>query len=408
MSDMFSTLKTAILYSAYGSRASYYDDWQDAFKMASAFSTTSFNIADAAGRKGFKQTVAQYDLIVMLHSVNADNLTYAEEILPVLQCRKGRLFSFVGNEANLPGAPLAPKIAYLKEAGVDLVATQLLKETGEYLYANTGATVLAVPHALNPHSFKPLTPMSARPVDIGIRSFRYLATFLGDNDRNDLIDLFARNNFTPPLSTDIRTDQRLDRDGWASFLNTCKGTAANEAGGYWIDNDDATMQEIKTWLKEQSGGGAITIASDSPLRRLSHKLPWGVRQWLIKRLSKGLIRHEALVGEDADFDEVFDLFFKDKPFPSTISGKCVSSRHFDAAGTKTCQVMIEGRFNDIFQAEEHYIPLKRDLSDADEAVQKFRDETYRDNMVERTYEYVMNQHTYSHRIQDVEAAVRGL
>jgi hypothetical protein len=277
-----------------------------------------------------------------------------------------------------------------------------------YLYTGTGAKIVAVPHALNPTAFKPVTRPDARPVDIGIRSFRYLSTFLGDEDRNNLIDLFYKNPFDPPLIKDISTDQRLDREGWADFLNNCKGTVANEAGGYWIDNDDNTMAAIKAWLKSQNGGGVVTIVSDSPLRRLAHKLPWGVRQWLINRLSKGLIRHESLIGKGVDFNEVFDRFFKSKPFPPDITGKCVSSRHFEAAGTKTCQIMIEGRFNNIFRAEEHYIPLKRDLSDAAEAVDKFRDKTYRNAMVERTYEFVRAEHTYAQRIHQIEEIVRSL
>ena len=408
MSGSFSALKTAVLFSAYGSRASYYDDWLDAFVTADAFSSSTFNIAQGNGRKAFMATVGQFDLVVLLHSVNADNLIYAREILPALQARTGRLLSFVGNEVNLPGAPMAPKLAFLKEAGTDVVVTQLPKEAGDYLYGDTGARVAAVPHALNPDAFQPQLPCEARLIDIGVRSFRYPATFLGDDERNRLIDLFAENPFEPPLTVDISTTRRLDRSGWAAFLNTCKGTVANEAGSYWIEKDDATLNAIKAWVKSQGGGGAVTIASESPLRRLAHKLPWGVRQWLIKVLSKGLIRHEALIGEDIDFEEVYGRFFKSKPFPPNVSGKCVSSRHFDAAGTLTCQIMIEGRYNGIFHAHDHYIPIKHDLSDVPEAVEKFRDVSYRKAMVEQTHEYVMSQHTYKHRIRQIEDIVRSL
>lgn len=406
MAGSLSSLNTAVLYSAYGSRASYYDDWLDAFQAADAFDVSRFNIAQSAERTAFIKAVEAFDLIVALHSVNADNLTYARDIKSALQSRKGVFLSFVGNEANLPGAPLKPKIDYLRDVGADFVATQLLLESGQYLYASTGAKVVAVPHALNPDAFSPVTPNTDRPIDIGMRTFRYPSTFLGDDDRNRLIDLFSANPFTPQLTVDIATDKRLDRAGWADFLNHCKGAIANEAGGYWLDDDDATMLEIKAWLTSQSGGG-ITIKSDSPLRRLVHKLPWSVRQVLIKILSRGPVRHEALIGEDADFDEVYQRFFATKPWPPKITGKCVSSRHFDAAGTKTCQIMIEGRFNDIFRADEHYIPLKRDLSDADDAVRKFRDHTLRTEMVDRTHAYVMDAHTYAHRIKQIEDIVRG-
>ncbi|WP_419797117.1 MAG: glycosyltransferase family protein [Terasakiella sp.] len=400
-----SDLNTAIVYSAYGSRASYYDDWLDAFSNAPYFKTRSFNIAVNEPKKDFIQTIAEYDLIVLLHSVNADNLIYAREILPALQKRKGKLLSFVGNEISLPGAPMVPKIQYLKDAGADFIATQLLLETGEYLYSDTGAKVLAVPHALNPDAFKPVIAQKDRTIDVGMRSFRYPATFIGDEDRNRLIDLFEANAFSPPLITDISTSSRLDREGWAAFLNSCKATVSNEAGGHWIDKDDTTMNAIKDWIKAKSGGASMTIASESPLRRLAHKLPWGVRQWLIKILSKGVIRHEALIGQDEDFIEVYERFFKDKPFPPKISGKCVSSRHFDAVGTQTCQIMMEGRYNDIFVADEHYIPLKEDLSNAQEAVDKLADVTFRTQLAERTYEFTMAEHTYTKRMDYIYKAI---
>ena len=83
---------------------------------------------------------------------------------------------------------------------------------------------------------------------------------------------------------------------------------------------------------------------------------------------------------------------------------CVSSRHFDAAGTKTCQIMIDGRFNDIFKAHEHFIPLKG-LDNADEAVRMFQDNTLREEMIERTYAFVMDEHTYPHRIKDIQKII---
>ena len=400
----YSSINTAVLYAAYGSRASYYDDWLDAFIEESAFDVASFNIAQRQGRVSFEKDVKTFELIIALHSVNADNLIYALDIKSALQARKGLLLSFVGNELSLPSAPLKPKIDYLREVGVDFVATQLLLDSGRFLYESTGAKVVAVPHALNPKSFYPMSINSERPIDIGMRTFRYPSTFLGDEDRNNLVSLFSDNKFMPELHSDIATNKRLKRSDWAFFLNNCKGTIANEAGGYWLDRDDATMLQIKNWLISKNGG-RMTLKSSPLLRRIIHKLPWSVRQALIKIFSVGPMQHEGLIGEEEDFREVYQLFFAEKPWPPEISGKCVSSRHFDAAGTKTCQIMIDGRFNDIFKAHEHFIPLKRDLSNADEAVRMFQDNSLREEMIERTYAFVMDEHTYPHRIKDIRKII---
>ena len=162
------------------------------------------------------------------------------------------------------------------------------------------------------------------------------------------------------------------------------------------------------WYKSQGSRHRITIKAGSPLKRFSHMLPWTARQWIKKTMSRGLIQHESVIGENINFDEVYQRFFKSKAFPSDFNGKCVTSRHFDAAGTQTCQILMHGRYNDIFKADEHYIPIKRDLSDATDAVAKFRDITYRNQMVKRSYEYVVSEHTYAHRIRQIEDIVRGL
>ncbi len=401
-----SSIRTAVLFSAYGSRASYYDDWLDAFRSADAFDVNCFNIAKPAESKKFTKTVESFDLIIALHSVNADNLVYALDIKSALKSRKGLFLSFVGNEVSLPGSPLNLKIDYLHEVEADFIATQLILESGQFLYESTGAKVLAVPHALNPKVFFPAISNVERSVDIGMRTFRYPSAFLGDDERNRLFNLFFSNKFVPKLSVDLSDNKRLNRIDWANFLNRCKGTVANEAGGYWLEKDDATMLEIKRWLMSKNAH-SITIKSNSQFRRFVHKLPWGVRQILVKILSRGPIKHEALIGEDVEFSEVYERFFSKKPWPPQITGKCVSSRHFDAAGTKTCQIMIEGRFNDIFKADEHFIPLKRDLSDAEEAVRKFCDRALQKELVERTFEYVMDGHTYKHRIKQIEKIIRS-
>lgn len=104
--------------------------------------------------------------------------------------------------------------------------------------------------------------------------------------------------------------------------------------------------------------------------------------------------------EDLDFADAYEKFFRHtKPCP--VYSKAISSRHFDAVGTKTCQIMLKGLYNGILRADEHYIGLESDFSNAGEAVERFRDDGYRQDMVDRTYEYVMEEHTYRHRVDAV-------
>ena len=78
---------------------------------------------------------------------------------------------------------------------------------------------------------------------------------------------------------------------------------------------------------------------------------------------------------------------------------CISSRHFDAIGTKTCQIMFRGRFNDILKADQHYVALNQDFSNLEDALARFLDPTHRRTMVEEAYSHVMDAHTYDHRMR---------
>src|SRR3546814_21071578 len=78
-------------------------------------------------------------------------------------------------------------------------------------------------------------------------------------------------------------------------------------------------------------------------------------------------------------------------------GKCISSRHFDAIGTATCQILLEGRYNDILTPDVHYIRLASDLSNISEVMGTFRDERRRLEITEAARAHVMDGPTYAHR-----------
>jgi hypothetical protein len=395
-------LKTLLLTVEYPSRASYYDDWRDAFVAAPQFDVTVRNVFDRVVRAEVQRTIGDYALIVVLHACTADSLLYAEPLTGALQARKGRLVAFIGNELNLPFAPLGAKIAWLKRVRPDIVATQLLEEAGAWLYAEVGARVISLPHALNPDAFQARTPQSDRPIDIGARSFRYLA-YLGDDERNRIYDYFAVHRFTPKLALDFSTEARFDRAGWAAFLDRCKATIATEAGSWFLERDDATVLAIRDYLAGKNGGGFV-IRADSPLRPWAHRLPYAVKALARLLLRHGPIRHEAIAAEKVDFAEIHARFFAGRP-RAPVYAKCVSSRHFDAVGTKTVQIMFPGRYNDILEADRHYLALEPDFSNIDAVMTRFRDPAERVRITEAAHAHVMAAHTYSHRLARLAAAL---
>ena len=79
--------------------------------------------------------------------------------------------------------------------------------------------------------------------------------------------------------------------------------------------------------------------------------------------------------------------------------------HFDAAGTKTCQIMFRGRFNDILLADEHYFALEPDFSNVDEVLRRFRDPRERSRVADAAHDLVLREHTYAHRMRQVAGAL---
>lgn len=387
-------IKTLLLTVIYPSRASYYDDWRESFEASPHFAVDTANVFRKTARGQVQRTIREYDLVLLLHACNADSLLYVDPLKTALQSRRGRLLAFVGNEVNLPAAPIGEKIAFLKAIGADFIATQLPLEAGKWLYKGCGARVLAVPHALNPAAFEPESDTGVRPIDLGTRTYRYLA-YLGDDDRNRMYDFFLNNRFDPPLALDFSTGDRLDRAGWAALLNRCKGTVSTEAGSWYLERDDTTVRAIRAYVAGLRSG--MVLATDSPLRRFAHRLPYPVKAALKHILKGGPVQYEAAVDEALDFDEIYARFFKDRP-RCPVYSKCISSRHFDAIGTKTLQIMFPGRFNDILEADRHYLALACDFSNIDEVIEQFRDRDARQKIVDETYDYIRAEHTYQHRL----------
>ena len=396
-----SRIRAVVLTVRYGVRASYYEDWLDAFGASPHFAVTAFNLFAGGQRRAARRAVRDAELVVALHSCTADTLRFIDPLLPALNSRRGRLLVLVGNEYNLPWSRLSDKRAFLRGVGADWVGTQLPLEAGEWLYRDTGARVLALPHAANEGAFRRHKPDDARAFDLGARSFRY-PIYLGDDERNRVYDLFAQLGPETGLRVDISNDRRLGRTEWAAFLNDCRGTVGSEAGTWYLERDDETALAIREFLRGRSAGP--TIRADGWLHAAVRRLPYGAKAGLRTLLRRSSLKHEAFDADDSDFAEIWNRFFAGQPRCPAYS-KCISSRHFEAAATGTCQLLVEGRYNDILVAGEHYIPLRADLADAPEALARFRDPAERGRIAAAAHDLVHDSHTYRHRLAALHASL---
>jgi hypothetical protein len=394
-------MKTLLLYAFSTDFLSYYDDWVDAFQHHFYFDTTAVNLinSDSKQKKCLELEIKKADLIVLHHSMTADTLRYLSPLVSLLKNRKGKLVSFVGNEVNLPILGMKPKIQILKEIAPDIIATQLLEETGKWLYSECKkSTIISLPHALNPKKFYPTRPQEKRLIDLGTRSARY-GVYIGDDDRNNIGNFFEKNYKKYGISIDLgikkRDQSRFDRESWKGFLNCCKGMISTEAGSFYLEKDDQTINSIVSYLKKKKNVYVIPSGL-SFFEKIGRWLPPSIKRFL-RYCTKGIILESHRIDEETSFEEIKDIFFqKQKRCP--FYSKAISSRHFDCIGTHTLNVMFPGRYNDILKPHKHYFPLEKDFSNIQDLIDLLGNSSKVKKITERAYNFVIESHTHSKRL----------
>jgi hypothetical protein len=85
----------------------------------------------------------------------------------------------------------------------------------------------------------------------------------------------------------------------------------------------------------------------------------------------------------------------------------IGPRHLEAVITKTPQMLIEGHYDGVLEAGRHYIPLKRDFSNLDEALDQLRDHAYLQSLADTAYQevYLSGKYTYRHAADKLLKAI---
>ena len=327
---------------------SYMLDWQDAFVNAPELDVEVCNMNNLIEYNKARKFIKDYPLVIILHSAAGDDMSLLLKTAHWFQGRKGKLVIFIGNEYDL----MPEKVDFIRSVGADYICSQLPIDVAEWLYGGCeSAKILPMPHALNPEVYYPSIPVKERKIDIGFIGAIY-PYFIGDIERRKFLEFIKKNAGKFNLRCDIRF-LNVPRKQWALFLNSCRGIVGAEAGTYFLDRRGILLSNAKEYIK---------------------KYP------------------------RASFEEIYKRFFE-RPDVEYTSGKAISSRHFEAIGTKTCQILLEGYYNGILKPDIHYISVKKDLSNIRDALERFMDESFRERLVKDTYEYVLAEHTYRRRVE---------
>lgn len=308
---------------------SYQHGWPRALATDPRVSCTFVNLLEEKSSQKLSQFLrlasSGYDATILLHSVFSNQCYLGGKRLWALQQNRTPKVYFIGNEYKL----MPEKMQFVEQTGVGLLVSQSSSELVHRAYRERlGIPVAYIPNTgFDPSALPPLKRPEERPVDLGYRSVE-APPYLGHDERSRIAETFADRAPAHGLEVDIslRTEDRFDSEGWYAFLNRCRAQLGTEAGCDYFELDDRTRNRINAYLQ----------------------------------------KHPA-----ADIAEIRRLFFDGSR--RDIPMRILSGRNVEAAALRSIQILMEGRYDGHLLPDIHYIPVRRDLADVDDALNKLQD-----------------------------------
>jgi hypothetical protein len=191
-----------------------------------------------------------------------------------------------------------------------------------------------------------LRPSAERPLDIVYRASR-LPYWFGHHGqlKHRIADRVRDAADRQGLKTDISTDPRatISSDRWYDFLASGRATIGCESGSSVLDARGEIQTTVKQMLAENPGLSFEDVSGQLP----------------------------------AGWDDY--RFF------------AIGPRHLEAVMTRTCQMLVEGEYDGILRAGEHYLAIRLDLANLDEVLAMARDHALLDRIADQAYNEVFRQ-----------------
>jgi len=208
---------------------------------------------------------------------------------------------------------------------------------------------------------KCIVPLADRPNDIVYRAAQ-LPYWFGSHGqlKHELGSVVRERAVRLALSCDISTrHEDTVISGWLDFLMSGRAVIGCESGSSVLDPRGRIQERIRALLAENP---ELTFA-------------------------------EVDAGMPSGWDSY--AFF------------AISPRHLEAIVTKTCQILVEGSYSGVLEPGRHYIPVRRDLSNLDDALERLRDLDEIEEIVERAYTeiYLSSRHTIDAFADTLRAAI---
>ncbi len=247
------------------------------------------------------------------------------------------------------------RFAFCERFGVDAVYTMLAPEQFDAVYGRYTRVPRIVSHypgyvsdRLVQSAAKLYKPPAERRIDIGYRG-RLLPAHWGAaaREKYDIGVEFPRRATGAGLVLDIETDEskRIYGRRWYEFIADCRAMLGTESGASSFDL-----------------AGAVPATA--------HALPAGAAATAPEAL--------PATGEEE------------------IPYRTISPRHLEAAAFRVCQILFEGRYAGLLEPMVHYIPLRKDFTNLDEVLARYRDADLRAQIAENAHRDLIASGALSH------------
>ena len=288
----------------------------------------------------------EFDAIVLHYSVFATGehpYPFSEAFLDYLADASSYLVAVFQDEHQY----CVQRRAFLERVGVDCIYTLLEPEQAPKAYGDLPSKPRLVSHLpgyvgpeLLADAARFARPDPEREIDIGYRS-RPMAPYFGRGgiEKSEIGDLFAEQSAGVDLAIDIsvREEERLYGEEWPRFIARCRAVLGTESGASCFDLHDEVRTAFARLRAELGREPTISeLEAEGALSRWDWKIPY----------------------------------------------RTISPRHFEAAALGVCQILYPGSYSGAMEPMRHYIPLEKDLSNFDQAIERFRDPELRRELTE--------------------------
>jgi glycosyltransferase involved in cell wall biosynthesis len=260
---------------------------------------------------------------------------------------------------------------FIRANNFDVLVTCVPPSELEKVYPKAIVGDISVVHALtgfvSPYmkTFKE-RDFANRPIDVSYRGSVQPLSFgrLGFEKRKIGYDVKkALGGRGPRIDISSRWEDRIGGNEWFEFLANSKATLGVESGSNLFDFNGSVERWCQDYLE-----------------------------------SRGDIAPES-----EEFYLHADELFLHK-YEGNVKYAQISPRHFEAAAARSVQILYEGEYSGIFVKDRHYIALKRDMSNFNEAIEAVQDAVQAKRLVDAAFEEIIlnENYSYAHFIKNTD------